>query len=541
MSKKSRIIKILLVLVIVLQVVGCSNQAATSDPTAATTASGASAESTAAAKDYKNHLKISWAVFGDQQRDINGDAFSKMWGDKFNLEWEMTAVNYDQWAERIRVWANSQDLPDVAQWEYNNTDGAIYAEQGLVRKLPDDWQTKWPDTAKAFEGTGIGPKLTEEFGGTYYLPRPVFFTHKPTETLISNQGFFMRKDWMQAVGAEIKPYYTVPEILDIARLIKQKDPGHVGSKLAPIGAGVNDLPYYFVYPLSTYSSNTSEYYQDADGNFQWGPAAPETLQGLKYYQQAFDEGLLTKEFFAQGINFEDNFCTAGISGMQVQAHMAQVELRYAQNIEKNLGVKPEDWLHFAFAVGDDGKYHGPEQNNSWGTLIFSPKLSEEKFERVMDVIDYSCTDQGQNEIRMGIEGTDWKLDDKGELQNLMDPGETAVTKYYSIRPFYHNLYILSDDFGLVNPSYPKEYRDLAYDTYQTKYSLVGDGSLGKINWDVYFYDSDAKRRANFNLAQEYAELVVSKGNMDDKWNAWVAEKMKVVKTVLDEMNAKLKK
>ncbi len=549
MSKKYRIIKSLLAVVLVVafmsQIVACSSQKATSD-TAASTVSAASTASAAvstepAPKDYSTHLKISWAVFGDQQKDINKDDFAKTWGDRFNLEWDMIAVPYDQWNEKIRIWVNSQDLPDVAQWEYNHVDGSIYAEQGLLKKLPDDWESNWPNAAKAYENTGIGPMLDDVFGGTYYLPRPIFFTNKPVETLVDNQGIYMRKDWLKAVGAEIKPYYTSEEILDIARLIKQKDPGHVGSKLAPMGGGVNELPWYFIYPQSTYSSNTAEYYQDANGNFQWGPAAPETLTGLKYYQQAYDEGLLTPEFYVQGINHQENFYTAGISAMCEGDAMAQVALRFADNFKTNLVVNPEEWLQYAFCIGDDGKYHSPEYNNYWGALIFSTKLSTEKFERVMDVIDYSCTDQGQNEIRMGIEGTDWKLDDQGKLQNLMKPGETAVTKYESIRPFYHNLYILSDDFGLVNPTYPQEYRDMAKNTYLTKYSLTGNGSLGKTNWNAFFFDSDARHRANFNLPEEYAQLVVAKGNMEDKWKTWVAKEMKVVQPVLDEMNAKLKK
>lgn len=550
MSKKSRILKSLFVVVLavafVSQMIGCSNKASATDPAASTVAAStaaASTESTApAAKDYSTPLKISWAVYGDQQIDINQDAFSQMWGKKFNLQWDMIAIQYDQWDEKVRIWTNSQDLPDVVQWQYNHVDGMSYAEQGLVKKLPDDWKTKWPDAAKAYENTGVGSMLESTFGGTYFLPRPIFFSNKPVPTLISNQGIYMRKDWMTAVGAEIKPYYTVPEILDIARQIKQKDPGKVGSKLAAIGGGVDRLPWYFIYPQSTYSSNASEYYQDANGNFQWGPASPETLQGLKYYQQAYDEGLLTKEFFAQGINYEDNFTTAGVSAMNEEAHMAQIALRYADKMQKNLNVKPEDWMHYAFAVGDDGKYHVPESNNYWGALIFSPSLADDKFERVMDVIDYSCTEQGQHEIRMGIEGTDWKLDDQKQLVSLLQNGETAVTKYASIRPFYHNLYILSDDFGLVNPTYPKEYRDLAYNTYQTKNSLVDATSLGKTNWDVFFYTSDARKKVeSINLSNEYAQLVVAKGNMEDKWNEWVAKQMKIVQPVLDEMNAKLKK
>ena len=539
MIKKSRIITVLLLVALMLQVVGCSNQTGT--PTTSTVAPTSASTAASTTKDYSTPQKISWAVFGDPMKDINADVFSKLYADKFNIQWDMITIPYDQWNEKIRVWANAQDMPDVAQWEYNNTDGAIYSEQGLIKKLPDDWQTKWTNVAAAFKGTGLGPILSEKFGGTYYLPRPIFFGNKPTETLVSNQGYYMRKDWMTAVGAEIKPYYTVEEMMANARLIKQKDPGKLGTKNAPIGGGVNELPQYFIYPLSTYSQNGSEYYQDADGNFQWGPAAPETLAGLKYYQQAYDEGLLTSEFFAPGMNAQENFYTKGVNAFGQAEHMAQVTLRFADNFQTSLNLKPADWLSYAFNVGLDGKYHTPEIINTWGSLMFSKDLSTEKFERVMDVIDYSSTKQGQNEIRMGIEGTDWKLDANGDLQSLLKTGETAVSKYFSIRPFYSNMYILSDDFGLINPSYPKEYRDLALNTYKTKYSLTDSTSLGKTNYDVFFYDSDARRRASFVLPDEYASLVTSKGTMDDKWNKWVTEKMKFVKPVLDEMNAKLKK
>lgn len=156
---------------------------------------------------------------------------------------------------------------------------------------------------------------------------------------------------------------------------------------------------------------------------------------------------------------------------------------------------------------------------------------------MLDVLDYACTEQGQYEIRMGIKEVDWTLDENGGLVNLMVDGETAVEKYYCIRPFYHNMIIASDDFGLINPTYPKMFRDMSYNMYQEKIKLTDERSLGRTDWDAYFFDSDAKRRAVFNLPEEYARLVVADGDMETKWNAWVADKMRYVQPVLNELNA----
>ena len=491
-------------------------------------------------KDYSKHLTITWAVYSDSEiTNINADAFATMWGEKFNVEFEVIPMTAETWDEKVRIWANAMDLPDVTQWDYKHADGASYAEQELVAKLPDGWQDKWPNLAKAFEGTVAGPMLAEAFGGVYFLPRPIFANNKPTDILITHQGIYMRKDWVEAVGETPKDHYSVEELMDLARLIKDQDPGNIGDRLIPFGNGINELPWYFVYPVSSYSMRNFEFFKDANGQYQWGPAQPETLQGLKYYEQAYREGLIFSEFYSNTVdNFQELFYTAGITAMCQWAGMAQVALRFSNNIVNNLDLTRED-LVFTFCVGDDGYYHTVEAPNFWGTLMLAPSLQKdmEKFERILDILDYSCTQEGQNGIRMGIEGTDWEFGEDGKPSILLEPGKTVLDVYYSIRPFFHNMYIVSDDFGLVNPAYPQMFRDMSYNQYQAKYSLTSSESLGRIDWDAYFFDSDAKRRTNFDLREEYAALVVADGDMEDKWNAWVEEKMRLVQPVLDELNA----
>lgn len=539
MKNLKKIIAIALLAAIALQAVGCGQAAsstAASTANSAATSEATSAESTE--KDYSKHEVVSYAVYCDEYiDDINSDDFAKMWGDMFNIEWDVLSLTADTWDEKIRIWANSQDLPDVSQWEYKHADAASFVEQGLVKKLPDDWKTRWPNLAAAYDRTVLGPLLDEQYGGTYFLPRPIFANNQPTETMVTHQAIYMRKDWLEAVGAEIKASYTIDELMDIARKIKEQDPGNVGDKLVPIGNATDTLPYVFVYSLSSHSKAGEVFYKGEDGQYRWGPADEDTLTALKYYQQAYEEGLIDPEFFSSGKNYQDVFYTEGASAMCQAAGMAQVALRFSNNFKTNFDIDTDQWLHLAFVTDNEGRYHGVEAVNYWGTLMFSPDIDDEKLERVLDVLDYSTTDQGQTEIRMGIEGIDWERGSDGELISLLPENTTIFDKYFCIRPFYHNLYITSDDFGLINPNYPQVFRDTSYNSYKAKEAAMTDETFYNIDWEANFYDSEAMRRCSFNLADEYASLVVAPGDMETKWNAWVEEKMKVVQPALDELNA----
>ena len=42
--------------------------------------------------------------------------------------------------------------------------------------------------------------------------------------------------------------------------------------------------------------------------------------------------------------------------------------------------------------------------NFYGSIIFSPTITDEEFERAMDILDFCCTEEGQEIINMGFEG-----------------------------------------------------------------------------------------------------------------------------------------
>jgi putative aldouronate transport system substrate-binding protein len=64
--------------------------------------------------------------------------------------------------------------------------------------------------------------LEQRFGGTYFIPRARFYYNLPGDPLANHWSLWMRSDWVAAVGKKVQNHYTIPEVHEIARLIKNR-------------------------------------------------------------------------------------------------------------------------------------------------------------------------------------------------------------------------------------------------------------------------------------------------------------------------------
>lgn len=490
-----------------------------------------------AEKDYSEKYVYSIAsVQVNESTDYNGDDFTKWWEEKYNFEWNVISLSFDNWAEKVRTWINSDDLPDITVFDYRHGEMLNYIDQGLVLRFPDGWEERWPNVARANELSGLGKQVADEIGGTYFLARPNYADNKATVKDYNNNAIFIRKDWAEAVGFELKDAYTMEELMEYARLIKEKDPGNVGARLVPIGTNSQNCRNIFVCAFSTYTGNDVYFYRDADG-FHWGPADEEVLTGLQYWRQAYDEGLLNPEFYSySGSEDIEDFYIAGISGMMFMQDNARYLQTIDNNMQENLGLSFDEAVWPCIVTDNDGVFHDTPRTNYYGTIIFNPNIDMDKWERYMDMLDYSCTEEGQLFIRMGFEGKDWERGADGELISLLEEGQEARSIYPSIYPIYHQLLVLSDDFGMINPNYQEKFRESCKHTYEVKEALSTDESVvPAIDWDVYFYSSDAKNALSFDFTEDFANMITSEGSVEDNWKKWIADNAYQIDPVLQEL------
>ncbi|OWA34468.1 ABC transporter substrate-binding protein [Saccharibacillus sp. O16] len=485
---------------------------------------------------YKDNLTISYASVTDVSKAKMDDKFHKFFTDKFNIKWDYNYIDWDSWPEKMRLWINSGDLPDFASWNYVNGDAMNYIDQGLFYKFPDDWKERWPETAKAYASTGLGDRLEKKVGGTYVLPKPVYFKNQPADPLLNQIGVVaIRKDWAKEVGFELKDAYKMSELMEYARLVKEKDPGKVGSKLIPMSFNAGDLLTGFMMANNEHSRVESAFYKGEDGKYHWGPADESTLDGLKLMQKAYKEGLLDPEFYTWKNNEgRDAFRVTGVSAVGGLGGLASYRQEMDTDMKKNLNLNSSDVVHEALVIGEDGKYRNLEQVNFWSALVFSPNISKEKFERIMDMVEYSVSDDAQRLLNLGFEGEDWK-EENGEIVSTLPEGKTLEDKYPGR---FEGLYVLGDDFSVINPAIKKEFRDRSVQLYKEKAKLSTDanGAMAGYDWDFQLYNSKAKDQANFTYETEYANLILQPGDLEANWKKWVASKQSIVQPVIDELN-----
>lgn len=556
MKKSKKLIAALLASLMVLSTAACSDgetqssssQQSGTNSSAAGDTSSVETSDTGEEGTYDTHVDLSWYKEGITGHEINydGDALGQFWQDKFNVTIDLTAATMDDsdWNERLRIWINSGDMPDVAHWGFNYGELADYAAQDAVYRFPDDWKERWPNVAASQEYVPGAAVAEEKLGGTYVLFRTIFANHRPSERLSYHALLYMRKDWMEACGVEIKDTYSPSELEEIATKFKEMDPGNVGSQLVPISIRTYDVPKIYPGTVFPESINVGDgYYKDENGQFQWAPADERTLEGLEKYQNLYTSGLLDPEFYTL-TRYEgtEKFYIGGTAGIVLDDGMGyMIQSRMEDGLQKNLGLDPDEALHIAQLVGEDGKYYYREDMNFYGAIIFSPDITDEQFERAMDILDFCCTEEGQEIINMGFEGEDWELDENGEYVSLL-PNEITGnassilgSKYPSADVFFGGI-ILGDDFQFVTPNYTKETRDIISHFYELRDELSDETTLLPREYDYEFYSSRAKTQANMDLSEEYAQLILKDGDLETNWKNWVDEKMQLVQPLLDELN-----
>ena len=484
-------------------------------------------------------------VAGYDYNAPNGDGYSNWILDKFNIDFQGTNVSWGDWHSSLVTWIKAQDMTDVAIYNFGDTtatEATDIVNQGLLYRLPDDWKERWPGVADVYSKTSLGPVLEEIYGGTYFIPRARFYYNLPGIPLANHWCLWMRSDWIAAVGKEVKHSYTIPEVLEICKLIKEQDPGQVGVELSPLCMTSDNAANFFLRANSTYWDT---FYKDADGKYQWGAAAPETLEGLKYWYQAYSEGILDQEYYL--LDYEkdmEKFQTLGTAGVSyLGGQTADVE-NYRKTFKDRTGHEYEDF-HMANLLGADGYYHQRDLINFWGAVCFKPDIEPAVFERWMDLMEWTCSKEGYPATEMGLKGEDWDFDENGKIISLIDPNEVQLAgaigeaKYPSLGHVLGSV-ILWDDLAMDNPNIREDLRDESKLLYKLRTDESTPETFVETDWNMYMNGTDELRRANSILyADEFSNMVTtatSEENLVEIYNAWIESQMGIVQPALDSLN-----
>jgi putative aldouronate transport system substrate-binding protein len=504
----------------------------------------ATSASTGGVDDLSKHYTFSFAALDWGQihgTEFNTDAIAQFIEKKFDFDWDVTVHTWTDWVEKPRIWINSMDMPDLVFTDFNYNDYKSYTEQELIKRLPDNWKEKYPTLAKLQVISTVAPALEERIPGTAAVIINPVFGHPPTSPQILGHGsFYFRKDWAKALGFEIKPAYTVKEMNEMVQAFMDR-----GASLPGVNRGRTDtltistteaIGAYLTYdfPLAT------SFYKE-NGKYVWGPDSPRTLELLADARDAIEKGIVSRNFASYANREDDAMFFTGQSFAALQEGYIEFVQKDFGRFQDATGLDPFECIQVAILVGSDGYYTQVENLNYWSCMYFNPEMDDAKFLRLLDILEYIASDEGQDLVRLGIEGKDYTRngdtvvitqpkDEKGEFVGLYN--------IYSSAGLYSHVTICADDFAQNNPAYGERQREVARGLYASKQKLGNDaGKTIPYDFDLLFFDGPNYRKFNVDVLSELARVCLMDGDLRTNYNNWLRDMRPVVDPVLGEINA----
>ncbi|MEG1891314.1 MAG: hypothetical protein RR301_07850 [Clostridia bacterium] len=507
---------------------------------------GISSAETITAGNYENRITFSATSINlPENVSFMDDDVYRAFDKKFNFAYDLINITWETWDERDRLWITSGDMPDMLFWNFYPKDYKNYSEQGLVKALPDDLETKYPNLAAAMKKTGISDylKAKDPENKLYMIPNVIYLNPptKTTDLVLDPKVVYYRKDWATKVGITVGDTMTVQQLAELAQAFIEKDPGGNGAG-ATIGLSAVPSAIDAIF-VQTYNAFFNQFHKDESGKYVWGGFEDATLAGVKNLKKYYDMGIIDHDYYAfKGKEHYEKF-DSGIAGMFMDgASAANVNERFNAFGRANPGIDPASAIGLATVISDDGVYRG-EQNviNYWAGLLFNPDIEDEKLDRILSILDYTATEEGQRLIHCGIEGRDFTIDGdilaitraKDENGNFVN-----IADLYPSYNFFFTKAVLPDDWSARDLSLPAVVREMAVNMYLVKEQKA---QLVEPDYDIVLFNGEKKLKFALRIDDLITEMILSGEDIDAKWQTFIADNSANVQGVLDEVNASLVK
>lgn len=443
MKKKKLAALLLASLLALTSLAGCSgadsSQSASGGETTAASGSGdtsapAGGDVVSSEKDYSQEepLEISIAYWDVESNFAGGDqdAVLKTIEDKFNVTFVPQNISWDDYEQKLQLWAASDSLPDVFVGAYRTTATfATWARQGLLKAIPDDLSA-YPSLAQYMDSPELDTCKVD--GQTYAIFRQ---TYQEQASTVRDRVILYRWDLAQDAGITEEPT-NWDEFRDMVKAIMAADPEGKGVQ-GMIGRTANQLAgVFFPYsnPLAAVSGVTFYWVDNGDGTyipayFSGENLGDDMLPTWKLIREMYEEGTLIRDVAtATTTQSDEMFLQGQICAMSYDGGANNTYTNIGQYWKEIYGTEFLDDCRFLTVMEDvNGEQTWPIWDYAWSESYISSHVDDAKLDRILAIFDYLCSEEGTMLSYAGIEGDTYEIGEDGSVAYL---GETAPSEKY---------------------------------------------------------------------------------------------------------------
>lgn len=367
--------------------------------------------------DREGRLMVSLRnLYFDDYTETSNDVYLRELQKQFGLSLSFQSYSWNNWETQVNGSINAGNLPDVFHANIDSYNFANYykfwAEEQMIKPLPQDL-SRWPNLKKMIDNTSNIEALKIN-GHLYGIPIAKNTTDYSTS--FSPFTYIYRRDWAKKYGVyqenDVYTWEQFEALLDKFQVELAKSSryalGDVEWGYPSIVNFYKQVPHCYAYDAEKdeYVNNylTDEYID--------GLEKSKEFKEKKYYypaQNSAQDGKLNQEYYSNQIGvLYENLSYSNFEMLKKQLKISNASLEgfdvnEATAIMKIKAPEDEDNIH-------SGKYVLEGTDNWFSMTFFDYLITDNKQEKILDMIDWLLDKEGTLFSVYGIEGYDYTVD-----------------------------------------------------------------------------------------------------------------------------------
>lgn len=413
MKENQRLKGVLFVLISFLLLTGCKGMPSKNAP-----------ENTSAANPaFKDKMEISVALWNIENAlsQTENDQFYQHLRDKFNIDIRPVSLNWDDYAQKIILWASTGDLPDIFSIDAVGTGYyRDWIKRGLIKPLPEKLD-RYPTLNQYIQDEDLGD--LREDGKLYFIPRRLYESIK---YCVHDRNVFYRWDLAREAGITREPE-TWDEFDQMLKAIIEADPENKKVQGMTLVNLKHISGFFWLYsnPAAASDGSGNDYkWINEGGRFIPAVFSQKSTASLIHLRNMYTGGLIDREAISnKGTQGYEKFATGQASAILMKGYGTLDTMVLKKWKEVYPDKELTDCIKRAgnFPALDGNSYQSAFKT-FWSESYFSGAVSDEKLDRILGLYDYMLTDQAKEFYRFGIKDIDYKKDGE-RIIPITSPGE----------------------------------------------------------------------------------------------------------------------
>lgn len=494
------------------------------------------------AGEYEEHLDISiayWQIDNAMEMRDEDDVLKRI-EKKFNVTIVPQNVTWDDFHNKISLWAETGQLPDLFVGSFR-TEGTYYnwVQNGLLHGIPDDL-SQYPNLERYMDSPEAETCMVD--GVKYCIFRQTYSEQAETA---KDRTICYRWDLAQKAGITEEPQ-NWDEFREMIQAIIREDPEGKGiSGMTSRGFSM------LVGPLLTYSvplgsTGGSIFYWVREGR-QYVPAlfagevlGSDALATWQLVRDMYEEGTIEPDIVMTTVSqAEEKFLMGKSAAICVDGGIGNT--RTYENIisywEAEHGSSFLEDVRFLRQMPSvTGETYFPMWDYAWSESYINANVDDGKLDRILSIYDYLLSEEGTLLSNFGIEGVTYALDENGKVKRLTEEFPSDI--YPSIELFAS---LVCWNYGNMDPAIypntvPEEY--VQVDNMRVEEARGCSVPEYDYNYTKVFYQMGSS--FSIDLNNIFQRIMVSKKPVEEIWGEIMEEYKELgLLEIIEAVNARV--